>query len=160
MSLALSLARYIFRTIHMFSFSLLLGNMFYDHFFIRRFPSEYETYIIVNLLFIVLLIVAGLVNFYLLTSTNKYVKNFHYEVWRILIIVKLILSLFLTQITDKIFTLILKGERSHRISDLSISFKAYLTLTLTLLSVFLRYYRESFLVFDKKNYPADQYYLN
>jgi hypothetical protein len=96
-----------------------------------------------------------------LTSTNKYVKNFHYEVWKILIIVKLILSVFLTQVTDKMFTFLLKEERSsHRISDLSISFKAYLTLTLTLLSVFLRYYRETFLVFDKKNYPVDQYNIN
>lgn len=156
MSFALSLARYTFRTIHMFSFSLLLGNLFFDHFFIRRFPSEYETYILVNLFFTVLLVVAGLVNLYIMTSYNKYVKNFHYELWKILIIVKLILSLFLTQITDKMFSILLNGERSHRISDVSISFKAYLILILTLISVFVRYYRESFLIIDWKNYPADQ----
>ena len=141
----------------MFSFSLLLGNLFYDHFFVKRFPPEYEKYIIVNLLFVIFLIVAGLVNYFILIQTNKYVKNFHYEIWKILIIVKMILSLLLSEITEKILSLILIKEKSHMINELSLSFKAYLVLTLTLLSVFLRYYRESFLVLDNKNYPDEQY---
>lgn len=156
MSILFSFCRYVFRCLHLLGFSMIFGNLFHDSLFLPRFPEENTKYFQINLIFQICLIVSGFINFLLIIYSNKYKKNFHYELWKIFIFVKLILAVLITPIFEICLELIFKENK------LLINTKAlrlYVYLGIILLSIFLRYYREQFLFIETKNYPEDRNYV-
>jgi hypothetical protein len=132
--------KYLFRTLHMGSFGLIFGNLLYDFLFGQRLynvGSDLLTpFLFLNIIAGITLMLSGLVNMIILTVENKYNKTIQYEFWKKLLIFKFLVSLSVTPLLEKI------------ISDKEICFKirTAVFVGLFVISPFLRYFREAFLI--------------
>lgn len=144
MSFCSYILKYTFRSLHLLSFALIAGNMTYDNFFGKRSShiekSLTQKFNMSHVIFSVILMISGLINMIILVKENKYVKNVSYEVWKKLLIFKLILTLALTPVLE----LILGGN-----TETNFKTRFYIVTLAFLISPFLRYFRESMLIPSK-----------
>jgi hypothetical protein len=138
--------KYIFRLFHIFAFAMVFGNVSYD-LFIKKRVSGVDKFSGVNqglnIFFYVLIMVSGLVNMILLVVEKKFIKDFHYEVWKKSLIVKFILTLFVTPMLEALISISEKDQ--DKIDSVALPIKFSLMLIFTLASPFLRFYREYYL---------------
>jgi hypothetical protein len=145
--------KYIFRTLHIATYGLIFGNLVFDYFFgsrsIRKTDKNYYKFF--HILSSVILMVAGVINMIILIKENNYVKNIYYEVWKKILILKVLLTLGLTPILEKIIptSLVPKNDTAY----FFLKIRLVITTVLFLVSPFLRYWRESFLN-SEKSQPA------
>jgi len=145
--------KYIFRFIHIFSFAMLFGNISYD-LFVKRRTTSTETYrnthLALDILFYVLIIVSGLVNMVLLIIEKKFNRDFYYEVWKKSLIVKFILTIFLTPLLEALISI---GEKDkEKIDSIALPIKFSFMLVFTLYSCFLRFFREYYMTTPQESY--------
>jgi hypothetical protein len=140
--------KYIFRSIHMASFALIFGNMTMDYYFGNRVIQKInkKEYLIFHICSSIMLIISGLINMIILVKENKYIKNLSYKIWKNLLIGKFILSIFLTPVLDAIMTKILVGMNAGDKTMTLFRTRFALVVVLFVLSPFIRYFREYFLV--------------
>lgn len=138
--------KYIFRFFHIFAFAMVFGNVSYDLFVKIRVTGQ-DTYKGVNqglnIFFYVLIIISGLVNMILLVIEKKFIKDFQYEIWKKSLIVKFILTLFITPLLE--FLISISVNEQDKIDSIALPIKFTLMLIFTLASPFLRFYREYYL---------------
>jgi hypothetical protein len=138
--------KYSFRLFHIFAFAMVFGNVSYDLFIKRRVAGvdpNRGVHLGLNILFYVLIIISGLVNMILLVIEKKFTKDFHYELWKKSLIVKFILTLFVTPILEALISISVKDQ--DRIDSIALPIKFTLMFIFTLASPFLRFYREYYL---------------
>jgi hypothetical protein len=138
--------KYIFRLFHIFAFAMVFGNVSYD-LFVKIRVSGQDKYNGVNkglnIFFYVLIMVSGLVNMILLVVEKKFIKDFHYELWKKSLVVKFILTLFVTPLLEALISISVSEQ--DKIDSIAIPIKFTLMLIFTLVSPFLRFYREYYL---------------
>jgi hypothetical protein len=94
------------------------------------------------------LILSGLINMILLIVEKKFVKDFHYEVWKKSLIAKFCITILLTPVLEKIVNIFTSDE--VKIDDISLKIRFPFMFLLFLASPFLRYYREHYLTREKE----------
>ena len=145
--------KYIFRLILMVSFAFIFGNVSYDIFISRRLPLDLnekdlnnihlnKIYLGLTVTFAILLIISGLINMILLVIEKKFVKDSNYSLWKIILVVKTCITIFLTPILDWFIGLFSTIENTDMIS---LKIKFTFMLILTFISPFLRFFREYYL---------------
>jgi len=151
--------KYIFRLIHIVSFAFIFGNVSYDLFISRRVPINSQTstslqvekqnkiYFGLTVAFYVLIILSGLINMIILVIEKKFVKDRNYNLWKYLLVIKTFVTIFLTPILDYFIELTTDEESAFTIA-LKIRFS--FLLILTLISPFLRFLREYYLLSGDK----------
>lgn len=140
--------KYFCRIVHMFSFAMLFGNVAYD-IFIQPRPSL-AIYSSLSITFYIFIILSGLVNMILFIVETKYIRDFHYEIWKKSLIVKFIITIFITPALEAILSLGVKDEA--KISGIANPIKFTVMLIFILGSSYLRYYREYYM----KKEPVSQ----
>ncbi len=142
--------KYSFRVVHMFSYAMVFGNVSYDLFMGRRAQpesSDENLYFYLMLAFYVLIIISGIANMVLLIIENKYIKDFNYELWKKSLVVKFLLTIFMTPALEGLIALgIDDRDRVNRIAD---PIKFSIMLVFVLGSSFLRYFREKKLIVEE-----------
>lgn len=136
------IAKYLFRLLHVTTFGLIFGNLFYDYMFGKRIDTLKDTksqYVSMHVISSIVLMASGLINMIILIKENKYIKNTSYQVWKKLLIWKFMLSLVITPLLDRF------------IKDPVLAFKirVFTVCGLLVLSPFLRYFREYCLTAQK-----------
>jgi hypothetical protein len=137
------LAKYTFRLLHVTTFGLIFGNLFYDYLYGKRIDTlgdNRKEYVTMHIISSVVLMVSGLINMIILVKENNYVKNTYYQVWKKLLIWKFMLTFAITPLLERF------------IKDQALCFKirVYVVCGLLLISPFLRYFREYCLNPQKK----------
>lgn len=148
--------KYIFRLIHIISFSFIFGNVAYDLFISRRLaldsaaPTDKELKKMNDIYFgltctcYILIIVSGLINMILLVDEKKYIKDNNHSLWKYLLIAKTFTTILLSPILDFFIGLSTKNENySFQIALIT---RFICLLLLTLLSPFLRFFREYYMM--------------
>jgi hypothetical protein len=100
-SIMLFVTKYFFRTLHMASFAFFFGNFTYDAYFGERTVQKREINIFTHSATAVLFI-SGIINMIILIKENKYVKNLAYAFWKYILISKVILTIAMTPLLEKI----------------------------------------------------------
>ncbi len=136
-------SKYIFRLLHITTYGLIFGNIFYDFVFGKRIDNigdNRSKYVIIHVASSVILMISGFVNMVILVKENNYKKNTFYQIWKKLLIWKFLISFTLTPMLDKF------------IKDQSLCFKirVYVVCILLIISPFLRFFREYCLTSQKK----------
>lgn len=138
--------KFTFRFFHIFSFSILFGNVSFDLFVKQRINSndpQKGLNMGLNIFFNILIITSGLINMILLIKEKKYVKDFYYELWKKSLIIKFFLSLFVTPILDASISIWI--SEYDQVNRLAVPIKFSLMLIFTLWSNFVRYFREYYM---------------
>jgi hypothetical protein len=145
--------KYIFRVIHVFSFAMLFGNVSYDLFMSpRSYPADpySSTFSALSITFYVLIMISGVANMILLILEKKFIKDFHLGVWKKSIILKFILTIFITPALEGLISLGVSEE--NKITSIAIPIRFSIMLIILLGSSFLRYYREYFIKSEYDSY--------
>jgi hypothetical protein len=151
MKLFLFALKYLFRTLHIGSFGLIFGNIIYDYLWGRRLeniPTDLKKpFSVLHIISSIILIISGLVNMIILVVENKYAKTSQYDFWKKLLIFKFLATLSITPLLDL------------AVSDKDTCFKIRtgVVFGLFIISPFIRYFREGFLV--KSTNKAEEYEL-
>lgn len=144
--------KYIFRLFHIVAFAFIFGNVAYDLFISRRvaldnnkivnpeLKKSNDIYFGLTVAFYIVLILSGLINMILLVVEKKFIKDKSYSLWKYLLITKTFMTIFLTPILDYFISLSTTDQEYIFQTALKIRFS--FLLLLTLLSPFLRFYRE------------------
>jgi hypothetical protein len=141
--------KYTFRVIHIFSFAMLFGDVSYNLFLTPRLNKG--TYSSLSVTFWVLIIISGLVNMILFIIEKKFVRDFYYEVWKKSLIVKFIITIFLTPALEGLISLGIKND-DEKVSQIAVPIRFTIMLILFLGSSFLRYFREYYMKSESENY--------
>ena len=139
--------KYVMRCLHLITFAYVFGHVSYDLYFGNRFPTFTGANLAAFTSFIVILILSGLTNMILLIKEKKFEKNTQYEIWKKTLIVKFVITVFLTPLLEKIVNIFTSDE--SKIVDISLKIRFPLMFLLFLVSPFLRYYREHYLSREK-----------
>ncbi len=127
--------KYLFRLLHVTTFGLIFGNLFYDYMFGKRIEGlgdNRSQYVMWHVISSVLLMVSGLINMIILIKENKYIKNNYYNIWKKILIWKFFLTFAITPILDRF------------VKDTLLAFKirVFIVCGLLAISPFLRFFRE------------------
>lgn len=137
--------KYIFRTLHMITFALIYGNACYDIYFGKRFPELKGIALALNISSSLILIISGLINMILFIIEKRFEKNSNYLLWKNLLILKFFLSLLLTPLLDKSCNIV--GLDSELVPKIRFALMTFMFL----ISPFLRFFREYYLVPTKQS---------
>lgn len=148
------------RSLHVLTYAYVFGHVSYDLYFGKRFPSLTGANLAATTSFMVVLILSGLTNMILLIFEKKFEKNTQYEIWKKTLIAKLFITIFLTPLLEKIVNIFTSDEA--KIDDISLKIRFPLMFLLFLISPFLRYFREHYMVTEKEGiqstYAMNHYY--
>lgn len=145
--------KYFFRITHIFSFAMVFGNVSYDLFIKPRLAINDPEKGKLNALmitFYVLIIISGLVNMILLIVEKKFTKDKNYEIWKKSLIVKFIITIFITPALEGLISLGVKDE--DKVNSIATPIKFSVMLIFVLGSSFLRYFRETFMKTEHESY--------
>jgi hypothetical protein len=136
-------SKYAARVVKMVTYAFIFGNTAYDLFFTKRYSYTNPlrgSLDSLNIAMWILIILSGVANMLLLIFEKKYEKDSSYQIWKKSLIVKFLLSIFITPMLEALISLGINDK--DKIDNYAIPIRFSILVIFAIGSPYLRYYRE------------------